>query len=50
MEGKRCQSGVRLNKQPWFQLICCVPVSGHEVVVYFGVEGSHQRRGPKEVN
>ena len=31
-------------------LMYCAPVSGREVVMYFGVEGSHQREGPKEVN
>jgi len=27
----------RLIERPWLQLICCAPVSGHELVVYFGV-------------
>ena len=38
------------NKRPWLQLMYCVLVSGHEVVIYFRVKGSYQRRGPKEVN
>ena len=38
------------NEQPWLQLICCALVFGCEVVAYFRVEGSCQRRGPKEVN
>ena len=38
------------NEQPWLQLMCCTLVSGHEVVAYFRVEGSHQRSSPKEVN
>ena len=27
--------------------MCCTPVSGHTVVMYFGVEGSRQDRSPK---
>jgi len=38
------------NEKPWLQLIYCILVSGCEVVAYFRVEGSCQRRGPKEVN
>jgi len=38
------------DERPWLQLMCCALVSSHEVVTYFGVEGSRQRRGPKEVN
>ena len=38
------------DEQSWLQLMCCALVSSHEVVMYFGVEGSRQRRGPKEVN
>ena len=38
------------NKRPWLQLMCCTLVFGCEVVVYFRVKGSCQRRGPKEVN
>jgi len=30
--------------------MCCAPASGREVVVYFRVEESCQRKGPKEVN
>jgi len=29
------QSGERLIKQPWLQLMCCAPVSSYEVVTYF---------------
>ena len=28
----------------------CALVSGYEVVMYFGMEKSYQRRGPKKVN
>jgi len=38
------------DKRPWLQLMCCALVSGREVVVYFRMERSRQRRGPKEVN
>ena len=31
------------NKQSWLQLMCCTLVSGREMVVYFGVEGSRQK-------
>jgi len=34
-QGRR--SGERLIEQPWLQLMCCALVSGHEVVMYFGV-------------
>jgi len=27
----------RLIKRPWLQLMCCAPVSGRELVMYFGV-------------
>jgi len=49
---ERNDVGVRydFNEQPWLQLMCCTLVSGHEVVAYFRVEGSHQRSSPKEVN
>ena len=50
MERNDVGVGYDFDKRPWLQLMCCAPVSGHEVVVYFRVEGSHQRRGPKEVN
>jgi len=30
-------SGKRLIERPWLQLMCCAPVSGHELVAYFGV-------------
>jgi len=42
------QGGERLIEQPWLQLICCAPVSGHEVGHIFRSGGSHQDRGPKE--
>jgi len=31
------RGGERLVEQPWLQLMCCAPVSGREVVAYFGV-------------
>jgi len=34
-QGRRSRE--RLIEQPWFQLMCCAPVSGCEVVAYFGV-------------
>ena len=40
--------GERLIEWPWLQLICCAPVSGHEVGRVFQSEGSGQDRGPKE--
>jgi len=45
-QGRR--SGKRLIERPWLQLICCAPVSGHEVGRVFWSEGSRQDRGPKE--
>jgi len=42
--------GYNFDEQSWLQLMCCTPVSGHEVIVYFGVKGSHQREGPKKMN
>jgi len=27
----------RLIERPWLQLMCCAPVSGRELVMYFGV-------------
>jgi len=45
-----CQSGEQLVKRPWLQLICCAPVSGHEVGHVFQSDGSHQDRGPKEAS
>jgi len=44
------QSGEWLIEQPWLQLICCAPVSGHEVGRVFQSEGSRQDRGPKELS
>jgi len=38
----------RLIKQPWLQLMCCAPVSGHEVSCIFQRDGSRQDRDPKE--
>jgi len=32
-----CQSREQLVERPWLQLMCCAPVSGREVVAYFGV-------------
>jgi len=43
-------NGEQLIEQPWLQLMSCAPISSHEVVAYFGMERSRQRRGPKEVN
>jgi len=34
-QGRR--GGERLVERPWLQLMCCALVSGHELVVYFGV-------------
>jgi len=31
------RGGERLVERPWLQLMCCAPVSGREVVTYFGV-------------
>ena len=42
--------GYDFDEWPWLQLMCCTPVSGHEMVMYFRVEESHQREGPKKVN
>jgi len=30
-------SGEQLIERPWLQLMCCIPVSGREVVAYFRV-------------
>jgi len=43
-------SGERLVEQPWFQLMCCTPVSGCEVDCVFQSDGSCQDRGPKEAS
>jgi len=32
-----CWGGEQLVERPWLQLMCCAPVSGREVVAYFGV-------------
>jgi len=42
------RSGERLIERPWLQLICCAPVSSHEVGRVFRSKGSRQDRGPKE--
>jgi len=34
---QRCRDGEQLVERPWLQLMCCAPVSGREVVAYFGV-------------
>jgi len=34
-QGRR--GGERLMERPWLQLMCCAPVSSHEVVAYFRV-------------
>jgi len=62
-QGRR--GGERLMERPWLQLMCCAPVSGREVVAYFGVrevakievlrtsEGvgvDKERLGPDDVN
>jgi len=47
-KGQRRQGGEQLIEQPWLQLMCCTPVSGHEVGRIFRSEGSCQDRGPKE--
>ena len=46
-QGRRSRE--RLIERPWLQLICCAPVSGREVGCVFRSEGSHQDRGPKEL-
>ena len=45
-----CRGRERLMERPWLQLMCCAPVSGHEVGHVFRSEGSHQDRGPKELS
>jgi len=44
-QGRR--SGEQLVERPWLQLMCCAPVSSHEVGRVFWSEGSRQDRGPK---
>jgi len=39
----------QLIERPWLQLMCCAPVSGHEVGRVFWSEESHQDRGPKKL-
>jgi len=41
--------GRRSRERPWLQLMCCAPVSGHEVGCVFWSNGSCQDRGPKWV-
>jgi len=36
---KRHWSGVQLDKRPWLQLMCCTPVSGHDVSRVFWSRG-----------
>ena len=38
----------RLIERPWLQLMCCAPVSGHEVGRVFRSEESRQDRSSKE--
>ena len=45
-QGRR--GGERLIERPWLQLMCCAPVSGHEVGRVFRSEGSRQDRGPEK--
>jgi len=45
-QGRR--GGERLIERLWLQLMCCAPVSGHEVGRVFRSEGSRQDRGPKK--
>jgi len=45
-----CWSREQLVEQPWLQLMCCAPVSGHEVGHVFRSSGSRQDRGLKQVN
>ena len=40
----------RLVERPWLQLVCCAPVSGHEVGRVFRSSESRRDRGPKRVN
>jgi len=35
-QGRRSRE--RLVERPWLQLMCCAPVSGCEMVAYFGVK------------
>jgi len=46
--GQGCWGGERLIERPWLQLMCCAPVSGHEVGHVFRSGGSRQNRGPRE--
>ena len=41
------RSREQLVEQPWLQLMCCAPVSGHEVGRVFRSERSRQDRSPK---
>jgi len=54
VDRQECWSGEQLVERPWFQLICCAPVSSHEVVAYFGInEGvgvDKTRLGPDDIN
>ena len=44
------RSGERLVERPWLQLVCCTPVSGHEVGHIFWSSESRRDKGPKRVN
>jgi len=41
------RGGERRMERPWLQLMCCAPVSGREVVAYFGVREVANDRGSK---
>jgi len=43
-----CRGRERLMERPWFQLMCCAPVSGREFGRVFWSEGSRQDRDPKK--
>jgi len=47
-QGRRSRE--RLIERPWLQLMCCAPVSSHEVGRVFWSNESHRDRGPKWVN
>jgi len=48
VERQERQGGEHLIERPWLQLMCCAPVSGHEVGRVFWSDGSRQDRGPKK--
>jgi len=65
-DSQGCWNRERLIERPWLQLMCCVPISSCEMVIYFGmmevvktkvlerqVEGvrvDKERLGPDDVN